>query len=241
MNTEKLVAHRGDNTNYPENTLIAIEGALKSGAIFFEFDVQMNADQRLVVFHDSDFLRMNGKSQVKIMDVSHAKMQELSVHQPKKFGDKYKPTPVSYIEEVISLLTRYPNSHAFVEIKDESLEYWGLERVMRKLVDSLKGYEEQATIISFNHESLAYTKKNSALSIGYVFDQYNEAIESIAKDLKPAYLVGDYTVLPKENLWQGQWKWMVYTVNDIELAKQLLERGDIDFVETDDIQLLLEA
>ena len=201
----------------------------------------MTADQRLVVFHDIDFLRMNGESHAKIMDVAHDEMKLLSVHQPKKFGDKYKPTSVSYIEEVIDLLNHYPDAYAFVEIKDESLDYWGVERVMSKLVKCLEGYEKQATIISFNHESLAYTKQNSDLSIGYVFDQYNEEIQSIAQQLKPKYLVSDYKVLPEKALWEGEWKWMVYTVNKVEVAKQLLERGDIDFVETDDIQLLLNA
>jgi len=180
MNSKNLIAHRGDNTNYPENTLIAIEAALKAGATSFEFDVQMNADQRLVAFHDIDFLRMNGNSKEKIVEVTDDKMKSLSIHQPQKFDEKYIPTSVSYIEDILELLNQYPDAQAFVEIKDESLEYWGLELVMDKLLKS-------------------------------------------------------------QNVWEGQWLWMVYTVNDIELAKELLERGDIEFVETDDIQLLLKS
>ena len=67
MDTKKLIAHRGDNTNHPENTLIAIETALKAGAVAFEFDVQMTADHSLVVFHDDDVSRMTGKSDAKYL------------------------------------------------------------------------------------------------------------------------------------------------------------------------------
>lgn len=241
MNSKNLIAHRGDNTNYPENTLIAIEAALKAGATSFEFDVQMNADQRLVAFHDIDFLRMNGNSKEKIVEVTDDKMKSLSIHQPQKFDEKYIPTSVSYIEDILELLNQYPDAQAFVEIKDESLEYWGLELVMDKLLKSLEGFEKQASIISFNYASLIYTKKHSLLKVGFVFEEYSERIKALATELNPEYLVTNYKVLPKENVWEGQWLWMVYTVNEIELAKELLERGDIEFVETDDIQLLLKG
>jgi len=57
MKVNKLVAHRGDNTHYPENSLASIESALKAGALNIEFDIQMNADGSLIALHDSDFRR----------------------------------------------------------------------------------------------------------------------------------------------------------------------------------------
>ncbi len=241
MDAKRLIAHRGDNTHYPENTLIAIEEALKAGATSFEFDVQMNADHSLVAFHDEDFLRMNGSSKAKIFEVDNAKMGRLSVHEPKQFGGQHYPTSVTYVDEIIELLKRYPGAQAFVEIKDESLGFWGVELVMDKLLKSLEGFEQQAIIISFNEPALVYTKKHSQLKIGLVFEEYSEQMKSIATKLNPEHLICWYKILPKEKVWSGGWQWMVYTVNDIELAKSLLKRGDIDFVETDDIQLLLNA
>ncbi len=47
-----LIAHRGDNRNFPENTLAAFEGALAAGADMVELDVALSADGRPVVIHD---------------------------------------------------------------------------------------------------------------------------------------------------------------------------------------------
>ena len=241
MDPKTLIAHRGDNTYHPENTLMAIESALTAGALAFEFDVQMNADHSLVAFHDADFLRMNGDSKAKIVEVSDVKMSQLSVHEPSQFEKLHYPTAVTYFDEVIELMKRYPKVRAYVEIKDESLDFWGIELVMNKLLKSLVGLEEQAIVISFNEPALVYTKLHSQLKIGLVFEDFSERMKAIATKLKPEYLVSWYKVLPDEQLWQGDWKWMIYTVNDVALAKSLLERGDIDFVETDDIKLLLNG
>ena len=241
MLSKNLIAHRGDNTHFPENTLIAIEAALKVGASAFEFDVQMNADHSLVAFHDEDFLRMNGDSEAKIFEVNDAQMAQISIHEPNQFGNQHYPISVTHLDDITALLKHYPKAQAYVEIKDESLDYWGIELIMDKLLKSLEGFEQQATVISFNEPALAYTRAHSNLRVGLVFEEYSERMKAIATQLKPEYLICNYKILPKEVVWQGDWSWMVYTVNDVKLAKSILKRGDIDFVETDDIQMLLNA
>jgi len=52
MDREHLVAHRGWQRRYPENTLPAIKGALDAGARYIEVDVQLSADGVPVLFHD---------------------------------------------------------------------------------------------------------------------------------------------------------------------------------------------
>jgi len=241
MDSEKLIAHRGDNIHYPENTLVAIESALKAGALAFEFDVQMNADQSLVAFHDVDFKRMNGDSKAKIFQVSDAEMAELSVHEPDQFGQQYYPTSVSYFDEIIALLKRYPKVQVYVEIKDDSLEFFGVELVMTKVLKSLEGFEQQAIIISFNKSALTFTRTHSNFKIGFVFEEFSARMKTVATELNPEYMISWHEVMPEEELWQGDWQWMIYTVNDLKLAKRLLKRGDIDFIETDNIQLLLNG
>ena len=201
----------------------------------------MNADHSLVAFHDADFLRMNGDSKTKIFEVSDEEMSKLSVHEPDQFGQQHFPMAVTHFEEITALMKRYPKAQAYVEIKDESLEFWGIELVMAKLLRSLEGFEQQATIISFNEPALVYTRLNSQLKIGLVFEEFSARMKSIATALNPEYLVSWQKVMPEEELWQGDWQWMIYTVNDVKLAKDLLKRGDIDFIETDDIQLLLNG
>jgi len=46
-----VVAHRGGNQNYPENTLFAFSKALEMGADAIELDIQLTKDGRLAVYH----------------------------------------------------------------------------------------------------------------------------------------------------------------------------------------------
>ena len=48
----KVVCHRGYSGKYPENTLLAFQKAVESGAEGIELDVQLTRDGEVVVIHD---------------------------------------------------------------------------------------------------------------------------------------------------------------------------------------------
>lgn len=52
-----ICAHRGARSIAPENTILAFEMAYQKGAHLLEADVQMTADEQLVLFHDRDLRR----------------------------------------------------------------------------------------------------------------------------------------------------------------------------------------
>lgn len=55
-----VIAHRGWSGRYPENTLAAVEAAVRLGVDMVEVDVQQTADDALVVFHDYGLRRIYG-------------------------------------------------------------------------------------------------------------------------------------------------------------------------------------
>jgi len=239
MDAKKLIAHRGDNTNYPENSYAGIESALRAGALFVEFDVQMNADKSLVVIHDTDFKR-TANNPAYLFETGDAEMRKISVHEPHKFGERHHTTYVSTLDEIMALVARYPKAHAFIEVKRESIWKWGLETFMKPFLKTLERYEPQSTVISFGLDVLEYTKQHSSLKTGFVFYDYQSCNLEIAEKLKPEYMIISHTILPKEQLWEGSWKWVIYSINTIPDAHKILERDDISLIETDDITLLLE-
>jgi len=239
MDANKLIAHRGDNTNYPENSYAGIESALRAGALFVEFDVQMNADKSLVVIHDTDFKR-TANNPAYLFEIGDTEMRTISAHEPYRFGERHYPTHVSTLSEIMELLARYPKAQAFIEIKRESLWQWGLDAFMKPFLKTLKGYEAQSTIISFGLDALEYTKKHSKLRIGFVFYDYQTSNLEIGKKLKPDNMICSHTITPKEKLWEGDWKWVIYSINNIADATKMLRRENVDMIETDDIVLLLE-
>jgi len=55
--TGAICAHRGARSIVPENTMLAFEEAQRRGAHLLETDVQMTADEQLVLFHDRGLKR----------------------------------------------------------------------------------------------------------------------------------------------------------------------------------------
>src|SRR5688572_607157 len=48
-----VIAHRGDHTPHPENSIAAFEASIALGGDFFEADVRTTSDGRLAVIHDA--------------------------------------------------------------------------------------------------------------------------------------------------------------------------------------------
>ena len=47
-----VASHRGDWRNFPENSLAAIDNAIKMGVDIVELDVQRTKDGQLILMHD---------------------------------------------------------------------------------------------------------------------------------------------------------------------------------------------
>lgn len=63
-----VISHRGDWRNYPENSIPAIESAIRMGVDIMELDVKMTKDSVLVVCHDKTINRTtNGKGRISDM------------------------------------------------------------------------------------------------------------------------------------------------------------------------------
>lgn len=56
-----VVAHRAGAKVAPENTVVALEQAIRDGAPIAEIDVQQLSDGTLIVMHDSNFKRTTGE------------------------------------------------------------------------------------------------------------------------------------------------------------------------------------
>lgn len=234
-----LVGHRGYMLRYPENSLRGLKAALDAGVDYIEFDLQMNADHDLVIIHDDDFRRTSGISQ-SVFTASTAACREISVHEPARFGDRYLPTPASTLGEALALLASYPEAGAMVEIKQESLDHWGLEKVMDLLIAELVPYRGQCVLISFSADAIEYARQNSPLATGWVLDRYDEAQRARGQALQPDYMMMDYEDLPPgEAPWPEFRRWMLYDIVDPITAIEYAEMG-VELIETADVGALRE-
>lgn len=80
-----IIAHRGASADAPENTLAAFELARHQRADMIELDLQPTVDGEIVVFHDDDTARWNGRADV-VARMTLVEMRRLDV------GGEHVPT-----------------------------------------------------------------------------------------------------------------------------------------------------
>lgn len=96
-----VIAHRGAAGKAPENTLASIRQAIEDGADMIEIDVQESLDGEVVVFHDSDFMKLSGVN-LKVWDGTLKQLQEIDVGSwfDFRFSTERVPTLAEVLEEV---------------------------------------------------------------------------------------------------------------------------------------------
>ena len=96
-----IIAHRGDVTNAPENTIPAFENALALGADGIELDVRLTKDDRLVVFHD----RLLGRTAAGSGPVNHYTQDEIrDLDGGSWFAPEFKDQRAPTLDEVFESL-----------------------------------------------------------------------------------------------------------------------------------------
>ena len=95
-------------------------------------------------------------------------------------------------------------------------------------------------MISFNPEVVEYTRQVSDLECGWVLPEWNQSMHDIAKTLNPEFLFCWTDILPADNasVWQGDWQWALYNLDDLESAQAMVDRG-FRYLETNEIGTLL--
>lgn len=239
MSIPYLVAHRGQMEHYPENTLLSLEAALQCGATYIEFDVQCSADGKFIIIHDTELERTTG-IKGNVFEMSYDELKNIRAHEPERFSLAFFNQHIPSLNDIIRLLQKYPKANAFVEIKEETLNQFGIENIIPTLLKELDIVHNQCTIISFDYDAICYVKNNSDYSTGWVLHKYNEDSRKKSESLKPDYLIINHRKLPEnKEPWKNSWHWMVYDITDPELAMHY-SSFNIPLIETRDICNMLE-
>lgn len=153
MNRFLKIAHRGYSARFPENTMLAFEEALKTGADGFECDLRMTRDDHVVVFHDASLKRLCGVEK-NMEDLSWDELKKLKV------GGK---EPIPLLEEVLS----FQNSVIDLEIKKSKKQMCVLEKVLQALKS--KKIKSEVRISSFEFSIIeALQKIESKVRCGWI-------------------------------------------------------------------------
>lgn len=234
---DRLVAHRGDMTSYPENTISAIKAALDLGMQWIEIDVQISKNQVPMVFHDIDLQRVANVSK-KVTELTDEEIIRIPLTLPSQHEfTEHVPT----LAQVVDLLNYHPQVTLFVEVKKESAEAFGLQDVMTAVCSELKNAKFPIIFISFLYDAVVMAKTVYQLPVGWVVTYASEETKKRINDLEPDFVFCDIKKIDKvPDSWKNKWQWVLYDVMDPELARLFMLHDNM-MIETGDIVGMMES
>ena len=231
QNKNKVIAHRGawKNTGVTENSIGALEHAIKLGCYGSEFDVHMSADSVIYVLHDHS---------IKGTHIEKTSSQELS--QIKLEDGTALPTLEAYLKAG----AKQKKTRLILEIKTSSM---GKERSLAlatKCVEMVKKLKVEGITdyIAFDFDVCKKVKELAPKAhVEYLNgDKTPDEIQAAGLDgidynqgvlkKKPEYIAAIRDKKLTTNVW---------TVNDEESMKWFLEKG-VDYITTNEPELLLK-
>jgi glycerophosphoryl diester phosphodiesterase len=235
-----LVAHRGQPLSFPENSLAGYRHAVEAGANYVETDVQICADGVPVLSHDANLLELSGK-QIIIGDHDYSTIARVPLGYSERFGDRFADFRIATLKEFAALMADWSDVTCFVELKQASLQNFGMKAV-ELVIEQCSALSDQLVLISFSDDALEYARaRYPDLKIGWVLPEWDDALRRRADDLEAEYLFIDEEFCPGEasDLWSGDWRWVAYTINSADQVAHCASLG-IELIETDRYSELVE-
>ncbi|MGL5956186.1 MAG: glycerophosphodiester phosphodiesterase [Brevinema sp.] len=241
MYLDKIIAHRGYSSAYPENTLLAFEKAIELGVTCIETDVTILKDGTLVLFHDyltNDHTNYQGI----IHDLSAQSIQEVDAGswKNKQFENLRIPTLTQLLE-----LAKKTNTRLNLELKGEASQneqYW--DSIVEKTIETVHQMNVQDLVFysSFEFPMLRTLKSLDPKALfGILLWEETDHWKEIADELHPqAIHLYDKTVTPSliADIKKENYEIYVYTVNDQESVEQFFKMG-VDGIFTDKPNLFI--
>lgn len=172
----EVTAHRGSSKAAPENTIAAVRQAIEDGADRVEIDVQETADGTVVVFHDSDFMKLSG-NKLKIWDATMDDLQDIDIGS--WFAPEFRDERVPTLAEVLNVC----RGKIGVNIE---LKYYGHDdQLEHRVADIVEDYDMAADVIVMSLKVDAVTKMKQlrpAWKVGLLLSVYAGNLKKLNAD-----------------------------------------------------------
>jgi glycerophosphoryl diester phosphodiesterase len=218
-----VVAHRGLQRLYPENTRASVLGALLAGLDKVEIDIQLSSDRIPVVYHDATLDRISGRPG-DVRKLTWNQLKKIPAHEPGRFGRYFLKERISRLDDLAQAFAVHPKATLFVELKEESLKPFGRAAMLQAVAEALKPIHAQCVLISFDIEVLKLAQETTRFKVGPVL----RGLRDIGKVQKAEWIFTNANLLP----WRGSLKPLfgaaktcVYEVPEAARARALLKRG----------------
>jgi len=136
-------AHRGSRVLWPENTMVAFQGAVDLGYLYIETDVRVSRDGRVIVFHDESLERLtDGVGKVADRDWDYLRRLDAAARFDPDQDFPRRGTGVS-VPLLADVVATFPDTMFNIDLKQPGMA----DRVAREV--RRLGIEDRVLIGSF--------------------------------------------------------------------------------------------
>ena len=177
--TSYMIAHRGDTSTAPENTMSAFQSALLRGYKAVETDVQFTKDNVPVILHDSTINRTsNGTG--RIMDLTFDEVREYDFGSWK--SEAYAGEKIPSFQEFIEFC-RENSIHPYIELKTTITQNDKIQLLLE--IVSAAGMQKDVSWFSFSYNLVEMVKEvDPTADIGVVLHAGDVVTEQFIEQMK---------------------------------------------------------
>jgi len=221
----QLVAHRGYQKLYPENTLLAYQKAIAAGAISIETDVLLSADKQPLLYHDPTLKRVSG-CKGRVNKLILAELIRTPAYEPRRLGQQFRAQCITPLSELVELLKAHPQVTAYIEVKKEAVAFAGASETYASISSCLAPVATQCLIISFDHDFMTFVRSQGWGRCGVVIKRWKDLHSAKIQAIKPDTVFINYRkIAAKAELGKLGFELVVYEIDQPALAKKWLARG----------------
>jgi len=234
----RVLAHRGLAVDVPENTLASFGAAVDAGAVYIETDVNASADGIAITVHDPDLDRVAGVPGT-VAGFTLAELQQIDL------GGGVR------LATLAEVLAAHPETRFNIDIKSEDVAAPAAAAIIatgaidRVLITSFSSKRRRAAVELLGDRVAASASAGEFVpallfaKLGIV-PLVRFLLRRVDAVQIPRSIYGISTVTPRtvRRLHAAGVEVHVWTINDVEVARQLLENG-VDGIVTDRADLML--
>ncbi|MCY6483046.1 glycerophosphodiester phosphodiesterase [Clostridium aestuarii] len=228
----KITAHRGSSKDAPENTLEAIDVAIKNKADYAEIDVQETKDNKVVLIHDKSLSRTAGLDK----NIWEANLDEIKqLDAGSWFDERFKGVRIPTLEEVID------HSRGKIKLNIEIKTNGHEKKLVQKVVNLIKrkGIINSCVVTSLNYNVIQEVEAmEPRIKTGYIMyvaignlHKLNVDFYSVEETNVTEKFVADAHMIGREV--------HVWTINEEEDMQKVIDLG-VDNIITDNYKILLQ-
>ena len=234
----RVLAHRGLALGVPENTLASFEAAVSVGAGYIETDVNASADGIAIATHDPSLERIAGRDE-RVADLALAELLRIDL------GGGVR------LVTLADVLAAHPQTRFNIDIKSEDVAVPAAGAIRdagaadRVLITSFSRRRRRAAVAALGRPvatsasaaeivpALLFAKLGLAPLVRRVL-RHVDAVQIPTR----IYGIETTTARTVRRLHAAGVEVHVWTINDVAVARALLERG-VDGIVTDRVDLML--